>query len=579
MKVFKHLVFGALALSGFAAVEAQAVLAKNPIMKSAKKKGHDLTPEAVPGEFVVKMRVRGMSTLSQSVKTLAQYGLEMKEVVNRQDGVVLVKSNNSLMSLGSDSHTRLMSAVQASDAVEYIEPNFIYRAFDLPETTPNDTDFARLWGMKNDGQADKSGRAGVVGADIQAVNAWAISTGSKDVVVAVIDTGVDYRHPDLAANAWTGPNGIHGFNAINGKLDPMDDNSHGTHCSGTIAGTGDNGQGVAGVTWNASIMGVKFLSGAGSGSLADAVKAIDWATNNGAQIMSNSWGGGGYSQALFDAIKRAQDKGILFVAAAGNDSSDNDARASYPASYQLDNVVSVAASNNVDNLAYFSNYGATTVHLAAPGENIYSTIPTAMAKNGTAYDTYSGTSMATPHVSGAAALLLAKEPSLTYAEVKARLMDSTDKSRTFRGKTASMGRLNIYNLLAGISGPGLVIPPEGSWSSPIANVIESAHPYPNNANLSFTVEHPGARYIRVRFSRIDMESGYDFVKLLDGNNQVSESFSGRKNAAFWSNEVPGSKVTVQLSSDDSVNSWGFAIESYAWTDFNGNTEVVQVQAR
>jgi hypothetical protein len=158
-------------------------------------------------------------------------------------------------------------------------------------------------------------------------------------------------------------------------------------------------------------------------------------------------------------------------------------------------------------------------------------------------------------------------------------MDSTDKSRTFRGKTASMGRLNIYNLLAGISGPGLVIPPEGSWSSPIANVIESAHPYPNNANLSFTVEHPGARYIRVRFSRIDMESGYDFVKLLDGNNQVSESFSGRKNAAFWSNEVPGSKVTVQLSSDDSVNSWGFAIESYAWTDFNGNTEVVQVQAR
>jgi thermitase len=582
MKVFKHFLLGAIALSGFASIEAQAVLTKNPILKSAKKQSRDMAPEAVAGEFVVKMRVNGLGTLSQSVKTLAQFGLQMKQVINAGENLVLVRSANAeLMSLGSASSARMMNQVRGLSAVEFIEPNFVYRAFDLPQSMPNDPDFARLWAMKNDGQADKSGRAGVVGADIQAPEAWAIATGSKDVVVAVIDTGVDYNHPDLAANAWSSPTDptVHGFNAINGKLDPMDDNSHGTHCSGTIAGSGDNGVGVVGVSWRASIMGVKFLSGAGSGTLADAVKAIDWATNNGAQIMSNSWGGGGYSQALFDAIKRAQDKGILFIAAAGNDASDNDARASYPASYELDNVISVAASNNVDNLAYFSNYGATKVHLAAPGENIYSTIPTAMAKAGVAYDTYSGTSMATPHVSGAVALLLAKEPSLTYAEVKARLLDSTDKSRTFRGKLASMGRLNIYNLLANISGPGPVIPPESSWSAPIANSIQSAHPYLANSNVSVTLEHPGAAFIRVHFTRLDLESGYDFVKLIAANGEVADSFTGTKTAAFWSNEVQGSKMTLQLTSDDSVNNWGFAIDSYEWTDFNGNSGTVQVQAR
>jgi len=582
MKVFKHLVVGALALSGFAAIEAQAVMAKNPILKSAKKQARDLAPEAVAGEFVVKMRVSGMGTLSQGVKTLAQYGLQVKQVVNASENLVLVKSAQAeLMSLGSNSHQRLMNQVASLPSVEFIEPNFIYRAFGLPQSLPNDPDFARLWGMKNEGQADKSGRAGIVGADIQATEAWALSTGSKDIVVAVIDTGVDYTHPDLTANIWSSPSdpAVHGYNAINDKLDPMDDNSHGTHCAGTIAGTGDNGVGVTGVTWNASIMGVKFLSGAGSGTLADAIEAIDWATNNGAQIMSNSWGGGGYSQALFDAIKRAQDKGILFIAAAGNDASDNDSRPAYPASYQLDNVISVAASNNVDNLAYFSNYGGTTVHLAAPGENIYSTVPMAKAKAGSPYDTYSGTSMATPHVSGAAALLLAKEPSLSYADLKTRLMDSTDKSRTLRGKIMSMGRLNIYNLLAGLSGPGPVIPPESSWSSPIANVVESAHPYPHNSNVSVSLEHPGARFIRVHFTRLDLEAGYDFVKLIAENGEIAETLTGRKAAAFWSNEVQGSKITLQFTSDDSVNSWGYGIDSYSWTDFDGQTHTVQVQAR
>jgi subtilisin family serine protease len=576
MKLSNILIMGAVALVGFSALNAQGFVSKDAILNKAAMKAQrkaNMRPEAVPGEFVVKMRVSGMGTLSQSVNTLAQFGLKLKEVVNAEDGVVLVKSvKPQLLTLGSASHARVMDQVSQLGNVEYIEPNFIYRALDLPTSIPNDADFTKLWAMKNQGQADKSGRTGLVGADIKAPEAWAISTGSREVVVAVIDTGVNYNHPDLRDNIWTSPNNprVKGFNAINGKLDPMDDHSHGTHCAGSIAATGDNGIGVVGVTWKARIMGVKFLSASGSGTLADAVKAIDWATNNGAQIMSNSWGGGGYSQALADAIIRARDKGILFVAAAGNDSNDNDARPSYPASYQIENVVSVAASNNVDDLSYFSNYGRRTVHLMAPGENIYSTVL------GDSYDTYSGTSMATPHVSGAAALLLAKEPSLTYAQVKERLINSTDKSRAFRGKVASMGRLNVYNLLANITGPGPVIPPESSWSSPIVKKIESAHPYPHNAKETFTIAHNGARFIRVRFSRVDLESGFDFVKLYNQDGTLAESITGRKNA-FWTNEIEGSEIKVEFTSDDSVNGFGFEIEAYSWTDFNGNTQHVQVR--
>jgi thermitase len=583
MKLWKQLLCGALAVVGFSSTDAQALWLKNPFQdKQTHKQKKNLAPEAVPGEFVVKMRLTGMSTLSESAKTLAKLGLQVQQTINAREGLVLVKSNQSqLMTLGSQSHEKLMSQVASLSQVEFIEPNFIYRIMELPASLPNDTDFARLWGLRNEGQNDSRGRAGVVGADIKAPEAWTLSKGSRDIVVAVIDTGVDYNHPDLKENIWENPNhpGTYGFNAINNTLNPMDDNAHGTHCAGTIAGVGDNGVGVVGVAWEASIMGVKFLSGSGSGTLADAIKAIDWATDNGAHIMSNSWGGGGFSQALFDAIVRARDKGILFVAAAGNSSSDNDARPAYPASYDVDNIVSVASSNNIDALSGFSSFGANSVHLMAPGENIYSTVPVSTRNAASPYDTFSGTSMATPHVSGAAVLLLAKEPSVTYGDIKERLMTSTDKSRAFRGKIRSMGRLNVYNLLAGIAGPGPIIPPDSSWSAPIARNIETAHPYLPNQNLSWTIEHPGARYLRVHFSRFDLESGYDFLRFKAADGSVLESLSGRRNGAFSTNELEGDKITLEFTSDESVQSWGFQITGYSWTDFNGQTHNVQVNAR
>ncbi len=376
---------------------------------------------------------------------------------------------------------------------------------------------------------------------------------------------MDYNHPDLKDNMWTKPGttNVHGYNAITNTENPMDDHSHGTHCAGTIGGTGDNGVGVAGVNWNASIMGVKFLSASGGGSLADAIKAIDWATNNGAQIMSNSWGGGGFSQALADSIKRATDKGILFIAAAGNDGRNNDSSATYPANYP--GVIAVAASNNVDGMAGFSNYGLRTVHLMAPGENIFSTV------KGGGYATYSGTSMATPHVSGAVALLLSHEPSLTPEQVKARLMRTSDKLKSFRNKLISAGRLNVYNLLTDTEPPGFVVIPEDAWKPAIAQSISSEHPYKDSIKVRYEISHPGAKFMRVRFGKFDTEAGYDTVKILSASGEVVDTLSGELPAGTWTPEVEGDKLIVEFTTDSSVTKYGFDIDAYSWTDFGSQS--------
>ncbi|MEW6279211.1 MAG: S8 family serine peptidase [Candidatus Eremiobacterota bacterium] len=315
---------------------------------------------------------------------------------------------------------------------------------------PNDLD-PRLWGLNNTGQD-----GGKADADIDAPEAWGITTGTRagGPVIAVIDTGVDYNHDDLKNNIWTNAgevpgdgvdndgNGVvddvHGYNAINGSGNPMDDHYHGTHCAGTIAGEGNNGQGVTGVMWQGQIMPVKFLSSSGSGTLADAVKAILYAGRNGARITSNSWGGGGYNQALYDALKNTPQ---LHIFAAGNSSSNNDSRPAYPASYDLPNIVAVAASDRNDAMASFSNYGARTVDLAAPGKDVYSTSP----NNG--YRNLSGTSMATPHVSGVAGLIASAYPGATNEQIKARLINSVDKVAAFQGRMVSGGRLNAARAL------------------------------------------------------------------------------------------------------------------------------------
>ncbi len=315
---------------------------------------------------------------------------------------------------------------------------------------PSDPMFDDQWSLDNHGT-----RGGTQNADISALKAWEKTHGSEKIVVAVLDTGVDYTHRDLINNIWTRPANMpayidkelgafddtHGFDASDMDGDPMDDNGHGTHCAGIVGAEGDNNDGIAGVNWHVEIMPLKFLNANGSGSVKDAIECINYAIARkkagvNIRIISASWGSTMYSRALEDAIKRAGEEDILFVAAAGNSSTDNDRRPHYPSSYALPNVLSVAALTRRDELASFSNWGLKSVHVAAPGAEILSTWPDNQ------YEEHSGTSMATPEVSGVAALVLALNPNMPVKDLRERLINATDKLPALSGKVASGGRIN-----------------------------------------------------------------------------------------------------------------------------------------
>jgi subtilisin family serine protease len=311
--------------------------------------------------------------------------------------------------------------------------------------TPDDPRLGELYGLSK----------------MQAPLAWNRSTGSAAVKVAVIDTGIDYLHPDLAPNiaineSEVPENGLdddgngyiddyYGYNFAYGNGDPYDDDGHGTHCAGTIGARGDDSYGIVGVNWVVGLLPVKALDSSGSGYLSDIAEAIHYAIERDAAVISMSLGGSSDSQLLEDAIAAAKAKNIVVVAAAGNESSNNDLVPSFPANSRHSNVISVAATDSADLLAGFSNYGASTVDVAAPGVGILSTVPAG-------YSSYSGTSMATPHVAGLAALVRATNPALNYAEIKTIILNSVDKKAWLRTKTVSGGRINANAALAMAAG-------------------------------------------------------------------------------------------------------------------------------
>lgn len=338
----------------------------------------------------------------------------------------------------------------ADPSIATCDPNHEIKA----SITPNDARFTQLWGLRNT----------TGGPDIAATSAWNVTTGSRTrSIVAVVDTGIDYTHPDLAANAWVNPNEIagngidddgngyvddvHGINAITSTGDPMDDNSHGTHVSGTIGAAGNNSTGVVGVNWEAQIIGAKFLDASGSGDLASEVRALNYVGDlkqyHGIDIVAvnASYGSSSSSTAEYNAILRLRNLGILFMAAAGNDSANNDTTDSFPANFALDNIISVAAIDISGNLASFSNYGVSKVHIAAPGDGIVSTIP------GNRYASYSGTSMATPHVTGAAGLLKAAHPEYSMAQIRQQLLTYGTPYPTLAGVVATGKILNVAAML------------------------------------------------------------------------------------------------------------------------------------
>ena len=344
--------------------------------------------------------------------------------------------------------------------VEYAEENYEIRLIDsldssLVPVLPHDPQFGDQWALSNSGQ-----RGGKEGADISAPLAWATTTGSEDVVVAVLDSGVDYRHEDLAPNMWTRPASMtpyedsdlgtiddeYGFNAVDNASDPMDENGHGTHCAGIIGAEGENDIGIAGVNWKVRIMPLKFMNAGGFGTTKDAIEAINYVIARkkdgvNVRIISASWGSTQKSRALEDVIRKAYENDILFVAAAGNSSVSNDRSPHYPSSYNVPNVVSVAALDRNDQLASFSNWGVKSVAIAAPGVDILST----WLNN--AYEEKSGTSMATPVVSGVAALIVAEHPRMSVDDLRKKLLASTDPIVALKGKTVTGGRINAAKAL------------------------------------------------------------------------------------------------------------------------------------
>lgn len=388
-----------------------------------------LSTTAFSAEYIVKLKPE-----TKSLKSLKALGQVSEMNLSFGDFVVLKSSDkNAIENLSSH------------PAVEYIEPNYTYTTMN---NSPADAEFDKQWGLNNTGKNSGSWWSrGTAGVDISALEAWKITKGSKEIKIAVIDTGVDFNHVDLKDNIMINEaelngsvgvdddgNGyiddIYGYDFANDDADPTDGHGHGTHCAGVI-GASHNSQGIAGVNAEVSILPIKFLTDKGGGTLEGALKAIDYATQRGVDVMSNSWGGGGRSEALFEAIQRAEAAGIIFIAAAGNSNSDNDAKPTYPANYKASNIVSVGAIDGKGKRASFSNYGKKTVHVFAPGVDIYSTV------SNNKYKKMSGTSMACPHVAGVAGLLLASEPNLNFTDIKERLMNTSVLSTELDAYTAS----------------------------------------------------------------------------------------------------------------------------------------------
>ena len=411
----------------------------------------------VPNEVIVQYRA-GITSSQKSVALARISGTRHSNVVNaawRRDGLGDLDLVRLPPGLSVAAGVR---GLEADPAVAFVEPNWVYKH----TAVSNDSYFTNgsLWGMygANTTPANPFGSG--------AAAAWAAGkTGSANVYVGIIDEGVFFGHADLAANAGVNTGEASGLAGKdddgNGYVDDVngwdfDGNNntvydgtvddHGTHVAGTIAGVGGNGAGVAGVCWNVKFIVAKFL-GANGGTTANAIKAVDYMTDLKARrginlvATNNSWGGGGFSQALQDAIERANAANILFVAAAGNDRRNIDRFASYPACYPNANIITVAAIDSTGALASFSNYGAKTVDIGAPGVGIWSTVPG--SGDNSIYASYSGTSMATPHVTGACALYASLNPGSTAAQIKAAILKSAIPTSSLTGKTVTGGRLNV----------------------------------------------------------------------------------------------------------------------------------------
>ena len=540
-----------------------------------KKEKIESVQAQVAGHFIVRLLPFLQKEILQ--EKLNEMGCELGSVIGEDSYLVKIKEEPTL-----DLHFNKKKAVESlTDLIEVVEPDYFVTTVKLS----NDTKLHDLWGMNNEGQT-----GGTEDKDIDAPEAWDLNTGSKDILVGVIDTGIDRNHEDLKANMWTNPNEIasngkdddgngyiddtYGWDFYNNDNNPHDDDSHGTHCAGTIGGVGNNGKGVAGVCWNVSMVGIKFLGNDG-GYLSDAIKSITYATKIGVHLTSNSWGGGGYSSTLKKAIDEANQKGIGFVAAAGNHNGNNDSRPSYPASYQSENVISVGAADHRGKKAYFSCYGKTSVDLFAPGVKILSSVP------GNKYASFQGTSMAAPHVSGAYALVLSANPTWSVSQVKSALMNSTDAEALLQDKCVSGGTLNAYKALS-------VQPPkEGLITVNPTKIDFGRIAKGESRSLSFTLSNTGTHSVKITNATVDSK---DFTLSLATPKTVAIGeeikgnilFTGNQNGKVSSNVIVLSDAQIQPRLSIPLNAEVFSTPSLVVTpermhfDLNENEIETQI---
>jgi len=443
-----------LAVSSVGRTPASAAAADEPSSTIAAL----ANSEAAPGEAIVRFRDDTSATERRSARDDADASLERPLEV--EDTQLVTLDRGTSVKEG-------VAKLEQDPNVLYAEPNYVRKAV----RSPSDPLFSREWGLNNTGQ-DVQGISGTPDADIDAPEAWDLETGRSGVKVAVVDTGVDYGHPDLDGNIWTNPDEVPG-NGVdddrNTKVDdvrgwdfvgepvaggartedndPQDENGHGTHVAGIVGAEGNDGTGVTGVSWDVSLMPLRVLDENGSGTVADVLDGYAYAAGEGADVINASLGGNGQSRTEADYFN--SNPNVLFVVAAGNDGADVDAAPQFPCNQPQENVVCVAASDQSERLAGFSNYGRDNVDLAAPGDRILSTYPRALTQSGyQPYAFFDGTSMATPHVAGAAALVKSRFPGASVLEVKNRLLGTVDPAAAYDCKTFTGGRLNVFRALS-----------------------------------------------------------------------------------------------------------------------------------
>ena len=451
------------------------------------------------------------------------------------------------------------------------------------ERFPNDPFFDKQWHLENLGQPDDKEQKGKVGCDIGMRIAWQNWQPKQDIVLAILDSGLDLEHEDIdPAILWTNPgetgtdengndkakNGIdddgngyvddvHGYNFVRKCPDIQDDQYHGTHCGSIIAATSDNGTGLAGMSPNIKIMVVKIFGLGGTLYGKEIAEAIRYAVDNGARVLSNSYGSPSFKPEMLEAIKYARDRGALFVCASGNSRKnlDYEEEYDYPSCYRVENQLVVGATDNCD-LSTFANYGSN-VEIAAPGLNIFSLMP----KN--KYRSFSGTSQACPQVAAAATMVWSQHPDWNWKQVKRALLDSADQIYGLGRYVKDGLRLNLANAVCGRPGRRLQKHDFSQWKTDETE-IESEHPYWSEKEELYSIEVPNAKRFRVFFEKIEMDHHGDLLRILKPRSEEAlETINGRFTNT-WSEVIEGNQAEILLTSDKYVNGYGFKITKIQW---------------